>query len=142
MYNKYKIYFSNPSMFLIRNTPSIFTHHGGRQSLLIHQNYKILRLPTFPRLRSSPHTQGMLDFTGSSNHNHGFSRTRGEYSVTVNIIGGRLGSPRIRGEYNATSRSPSYPPGSPPLARGIRSGHIPAFHETGITPACAGNTPE
>ena len=51
-----------------------------------------------------------------------------------------MGSPRIRGEYNATSRSPSYPPGSPPHARGIRPLAHSFYLLTGITPACAGNT--
>ena len=49
--------------------------------------------------------------------------------------------PRLRGEYSGLFFQFLEEAGSPPLARGIRYGYIPEEVRSGITPACAGNTP-
>ena len=48
--------------------------------------------------------------------------------------------PRLRGEYNHIKIDGQEYLGSPPLARGIPNGHIPATPLGRIIPACAGNT--
>ena len=49
--------------------------------------------------------------------------------------------PRLRGEYVSTRPCQTVDRGSPPLARGIRPELRAGSHQSGITPACAGNTP-
>ena len=62
----------------------------------------------------------MLDFTGSSNHNHGF--------------------PRMRGEYPSLSVTCRLTLGSPPHTRGVSFLLSTSSRPLRITPACAGNT--
>ena len=50
--------------------------------------------------------------------------------------------PRLRGEYTEQMALAICREGSPPLARGIRNVYGKTMWETGITPACAGNTVE
>ena len=49
--------------------------------------------------------------------------------------------PRLRGDYVSTRPCQTVDRGSPPLARGIRPELRAGSHQSGITPACAGNTP-
>ena len=49
--------------------------------------------------------------------------------------------PRMRGEYFSVAKYRGFVEGSPPHARGIRRPSVPAPEMRGITPACAGNTP-
>ena len=49
--------------------------------------------------------------------------------------------PRLRGEYSALDALNLFGVGSPPLARGILGNELTPLWKTGITPACAGNTP-
>ena len=48
--------------------------------------------------------------------------------------------PRLRGEYHYICQTRTKRWGSPPLARGIQLWRQPSNLESGITPACAGNT--
>ena len=48
--------------------------------------------------------------------------------------------PRLRGEYIYEDMDTAREQGSPPLARGIHFPFICVGRESGITPACAGNT--
>ena len=48
--------------------------------------------------------------------------------------------PRLRGEYTTFFASTLSTGGSPPLTRGIHSHGEIGLYNTGITPACAGNT--
>ena len=48
--------------------------------------------------------------------------------------------PRLRGEYCHRFQQCTCQQGSPPLARGIRQELRAGSHQSGITPACAGNT--
>ena len=48
--------------------------------------------------------------------------------------------PRMRGEHKSSVGSETIRPGSPPHARGTRSGIDLVDDHLGITPACAGNT--
>ena len=48
--------------------------------------------------------------------------------------------PRMRGEYADQAEKGKLEPGSPPHARGIRGNRGDRVRESGITPACAGNT--
>ena len=48
--------------------------------------------------------------------------------------------PRLRGEYSKNIILIKTEVGSPPLARGIQHNKRPIYGDTGITPACAGNT--
>ena len=47
----------------------------------------------------------------------------------------------MRGEYFSVAKYRGFVEGSPPHARGIRRPSVPAPEMRGITPACAGNTP-
>ena len=121
MYNKYKIYLLKSIYIPTFVIPLPFLHptvDGNHSSYT--RTTKLLSLPTFPRLRSSPHTQGMLDFTGSSNHNHGF--------------------PRMRGEYPSLSVTCRLTLGSPPHTRGVSFLLSTSSRPLRITPACAENT--
>ena len=53
----------------------------------------------------------------------------------------RWDHPRLRGEQRADTRTVYCSPGSPPLARGTGFLRAPTKSGTGITPACAGNSP-
>ena len=55
---------------------------------------------------------------------------------------GRRDHPRLRGEYSCSVGAVSGKRGSPPLARGIPAVGGGLITLYGITPACAGNTPE
>ena len=48
--------------------------------------------------------------------------------------------PRLRGEYYLRGDLEEYPPGSPPLTRGIRVSDWNLHKPVGITPACTGST--
>ena len=48
--------------------------------------------------------------------------------------------PRLRGEYYLRGDLEEYPPGSPPLTRGVRVSDWNLHKPVGITPACTGST--
>ena len=109
-----------------------------------------------PRLRGEYRCrhQRRLSATGSPPLARGIPATFGEYygmfGITPACAGNttrytghkrpRRDHPRLRGEYHIYTLSVVIRLGSPPLARGILHDFRYHYYQTGITPACAGNT--
>ena len=64
----------------------------------------------------------------------------GKTTMKPSVLSVTKDHPRMRGEDPLSIRRQTFQPGSPPHARGRRSGGIKLSHSQRITPACAGKT--
>ena len=104
--------------------------------------YQVYKRKRVARKGSPPLARGILR---PNSINIGFARITpacaGNTDLRERISTVYKDHPRLRGEYVSTRPCQTVDRGSPPLARGIRPELRAGSHQSGITPACAGNTP-